>query len=158
MIATSPPVFFLPVAARDHTAGGKVEGFSLVLQATRNQTMHSKYGNTTIRLYPAATVIQARIVLCLADLIPDHTYSKAVLLQHKPSVSVDSFSSPSLTTVPLTVLESQTTPPSFTSAWVSSSKVSFANKPRTGMRRRKIDSNGQGGHSPRLADHTELKN
>ena len=143
MIATSPPVFFLPVAARDHTAGGKAEGFSLVLQATRNQTMHSKYGNTTIRLYPAATGIQARIVLCLDDLIPDHTYSKSVLLQHKPSVSVDSFSSPPLTTVSLPALESQTTPPSFTSDWGSSLKVGSTHKHRTGMRRRRIDSNGQ---------------
>ena len=143
MIATSPPVFFLPVAARDHTAGGKAAGFSLVLQATRNKAMHSKYDNTVLRLYPEATGIQARIVLRLTDLIPDHTYTRAALLQQRPSGYVSSMPSPSLTTVPLKALEPQTTPPSFTSARGSTSKVSFTRRPRTGKRRRKLDSTGQ---------------
>ena len=84
-VASSTSVFFPPAAVLDHTAGDKVQGFALVQQRNRNSLMHSKYGNTTLRLQPLGTVVQAKVELSLEALIPNFTYTRSFLLQcHTP--------------------------------------------------------------------------
>ena len=133
--ASSTSVFFPPAAVLDHTAGDKVQGFALVQQRNRNSLMHSKYGNTTLRLQPLGTVVQAKVELSLEALIPNFTYTRSFLLQCHTPPEPNNDLYPQL---PILIDRSaviQTTPPSLTTG--------SAAKARTGRRHRAFNKNGK---------------
>ena len=134
-MASSTSVFFPPAAVLDHTAGDKVQGFALVQQRNRNSLMHSKYGNTTLRLQPLGTVVQAKVELSLEALIPNFTYTRSFLLQCHTPPEPNNDLYPQL---PILIDRSaviQTTPPSLTTG--------SAAKARTGRRHRAFNKNGK---------------
>ena len=97
--------------------------------------MHSKYGNTTLRLQPLGTVVQAKVELSLEALIPNFTYTRSFLLQCHTPPEPNNDLYPQL---PILIDRSaviQTTPPSLTTG--------SAAKARTGRRHRAFNKNGK---------------
>ena len=97
--------------------------------------MHSKYGNTTLRLQPLGTVVQAKVELSLEALIPNFTYTRSFLLQCHTPPEPNNDLYPQL---PILIDRSaviQTTPPSLTTG--------SAAKARTGRRHRAFTKNGK---------------